>query len=351
MNSLSAIFFPNTRLSSAYHFPLLLAFTPCRYLIAVEDDPANQQDIFIESGFCQAIVAPPLGDDRARFLHLVNDIQQRKDSYSSQLSLLTLASLSRDERHVSESERKLISHLVDDSTPSKKTSEAPQHEKLWQSRLLLKIAEILDSEEEEIAKELFELDENKAALIRQLTGDMDDEEAASLVDEAEGLQRHINAPVRSAVKYRTRAWAELIPFSDIQDEKIWCTAFSDAGDMILENYESAQGLPAAQLCSLPLPAAIGWQKETALEHIKRFHDEKTALVEQLAKILREDLFDEFSSLVLAWEDATNQLFPAEEFGRRWLKIYNVQPFSCDDLLQKRPQKNGSSARFLAVLTE
>ncbi len=97
MNSLETLYFPDTAIISTRQAPLALLFSKINLIQPVEDDnPAeeNPMDSFMNSPLCRQLPLHPLGEDKERFLFLINDIKNRKDDYAAQLSNVTLASLS-----------------------------------------------------------------------------------------------------------------------------------------------------------------------------------------------------------------------------------------------------------------
>ncbi len=100
------------------------------------------------------------------FLHLVEDIRNRKDDYAAQLSSLILASKSGSTAEIEDSEQSIMDSLVTPKDLQEKSLLAAKEEKLWQARLVLAIGEILDQEEEEIARNLAMLDDDQAELLR-----------------------------------------------------------------------------------------------------------------------------------------------------------------------------------------
>ena len=167
MNTLDTLYFPGTVLLSGSQYPLFLLFPQVHILQPVEAGEhdgatAEQPDIFIKNGFCQAHTPCPLGDSRERFLHLIDDIRDRKDDYAAQLSSLTMAAMSVPRQQGDDTTQGIISSLL--GTKAAEDEQAKQETielALWQARLVLKIAEILDREEEEIAEQLSLLDDRE----------------------------------------------------------------------------------------------------------------------------------------------------------------------------------------------
>ncbi len=162
MNSLNTLYFPGTDIYSIRQYPIFLLFQKIHLINPVEakiaDSNDESTDSFIKSGFCQVHTPCPLGENRNRFLHLVDDIRNRKDDYAAQLSSLVLAGKTGPSAVDEDSEGAILNFLRTPINQQAKLVQVEKEEKLWQARLVLSIGEILDREEEEIARNLAVLD-------------------------------------------------------------------------------------------------------------------------------------------------------------------------------------------------
>lgn len=352
MDTLSALLFPTTTLESIKHFPLLLPFSPLAYILAVDDEQQSHQDIFIENTFCQAIPPPSLGTDRVKFRQLIRDIETSKVGYASQLGMLTLASLTETNDSLGSPERDILSRLVTDSGKTQNSSSQQQRNQLWNARLILKIAEILDREEEEIAHRLTLLEDSNTALIRQLTGDQaDDAEEDDFLREMSGMSREIRPPSRSSIRKRIEAWSQLVSQADMPDFQIWCSPFLDATEYIFDEYERRQHCLPEKILSLALPHFIGANVEQATERILQF---RTLCQMDLPSFLDHSLTtlasEQKDQKVSQWSSYIDEHFPISEFGRTSLTLYDMRPFPCSRcVLKNRPEDGLPSGNFLAVL--
>ncbi|MFN2353747.1 MAG: hypothetical protein ABR512_04380, partial [Desulfopila sp.] len=122
MKTLETLYFPDTAILSPRQEPLFLLFPNINIIQPVDKAPASaarDMDIFMESHFCHDHIKfhttfhtpHPLGEDRQRFLYLINDIQNRKDDYAAQLSHITLASMSEEKSKDDETEQQIVSSL------------------------------------------------------------------------------------------------------------------------------------------------------------------------------------------------------------------------------------------------
>jgi hypothetical protein len=120
MDTLETLYFPDTVITTDGQSPLFLFFDLVHFLQPVEGDESEQptaglSDTFMDKGFCQVHTPAPLGTDRDRFLHLVHDIEKRKDDYAAQLSSLTIASMSAPQRNNEASKSAILSELLGES--------------------------------------------------------------------------------------------------------------------------------------------------------------------------------------------------------------------------------------------
>jgi len=339
MNSLEAIYFPGTAIYSARQFPVFLLLEKAHLLRPVElpDTADNSPDIFITSGLCQEYTPCPLGDSRDRFLRLIKDIRERKDDYAAQLSALTIASLSAKKASIDDTARGIISSLLG-SHGVTMSPEIEHDDQLWQARLVLKIAEILDQEEEEVAMQMAMLEDQEKDLFKELQGEIDDEEEESLLDELRQMQDKLARPTAATVKNRLNGWSKLYRAAAKPECRIWLTHLEEAADILLEKYENAAKAPAEVVAELELPANIGWSREEAVKSILNFREHSQKLRREISDALSTPKGTAVHDLSHRWSQAMESTFPREQYGRANLVIYHLSSTGCGSLLGK---KNGS----------
>ena len=332
MDTLEALYFPGTTIYSASQFPTFLLFDTIHLLRPVEaaEGKEDTADIFISTGRCQEHTPSPLGKNRDRFLRLVNDIRDRKDDYAAQLGNLTLASLSARKSSIDDSTRGIVASLLTAHGVEAGDEEQPD-ETLWQARLVLKIAEILDIEEEEVAMQLALLDDREENLFQELQGELAVEEE-SLLEELQQLQRRISKPSAGTVKNRLNAWTRLRQTSANPRCRLWLTHLEEAADILIEQYEKTRKEPPPILITLSLPANLGWSRGEAAQHISDASQRCVDLRRQLAEALGQADKEQLAELARVWETQLDQVFPAESFGRCALVIYDFSAASCSSLL-------------------
>ncbi len=348
MNSLNTLYFPGTALYSIRQYPLFLLFPKIHLIKPVEAAPADSgkesTDSFIKSGFCQEHTPCPLQEDRNRFIRLITDISNRKDDYAAQLSSLILASQSTVPANDDDSERAIISSLHNPGVVQEKTQKTGKEEKLWQARLVLAIGELLDSEEEEIARNLAILDDEQAALFQQLHGDGDGIEEDELKDspfaELNQVERHLGAAHSGNVKKRFNGWKTLFLESDLQQCEIFLTTSRDAGDILLELYEKKTGISAPLLSGFELPGLIGFDSAEGLQAVLAFREKNQELTAQIKQMLAEIVDQKnfaaenttFKALAEAWNGQLEAVFPARQFGRNPVSFYVMPDLACAALV-------------------
>ncbi len=340
MNTLEALYFPGTAIYSASQYPVFLLLDKVHLLQPVEalEEADISADIFITSGRCQEHTPCPLGANRDRFLRLIRDIRERKDDYAAQLSHLTIASLSARKPSVDDTSRGIVSSLL--TTHGVATQpEDKQEELLWQARLVLKMGEILDQEEEEVAMQMALLDDHEESLFKALQGEMEEDEE-TLLEELRQIRERLSEPAASTVKNRLNAWSRLYLAAARPECRLWLTHLGEAADMLLEKYESAAGVPAKLIGELELPANIGWSREEALEQVDRFRESHGELVAAITCALEAGLPEELAALASRWATALEEVFPSSKNGRTTLVVHQLAAISCGALLGK-PSGSGN----------
>ena len=360
MNTLDTIYFPDTVLPARQQLPLALFFNAIHLLQPVEGDEQMEQDppsdsgshLFTESGFCQVHTPSRLGADRDRFLHLLHDIRNKKDAYVEQLSYLTLASLSAPVSRGDSSKQAILSSLLQGMEQGIAGDEQ-ERLALWQARLVLKIAELLDQEEDELALQLATIDDQEIALFRRLQGEMresGDEDGAEEDPFAEllALKQKMNQPRPGMIKNRLRAWSRLYLSGPMPSLPLWTTRRPEAADILLEQYERDSGQEPRVLLQLDLPAGISREDTDGIRGVEQFRAETGALLQEmaeaLAKLVMSEIEDDVDPALLlpqaeswqeAWSSRLEASFPAAHYGRTPLTIHLLAGMPFSELIGER----------------
>jgi hypothetical protein len=370
MNTQDSLYFPGTVIYSDSQYPIFLLFARIHILEpveAAENDGAAAEpaDLFINNGFCQAHTPCPLGDSRGRFLHLIADIKNRRDDYAAQLSSLTMAAMSAPRPQEDDTTQTIISSLLGTQAGKgeQEKEDAIRHA-LWQARLVLKIAEILDQEEEDIARQFSQLDDRETDLFRHLHGEeaADPEEEEDPLRELLEMRDKTSQPSSAVIKNRFRAWKQLYVAGELPEWPIWTTHMAAAADIILDLYESAQGRPAPEIGRFALPAGVGQDRQEAIEHIASFRAGNMDLLSRMAADLAAVLADKpdetaaeerfpavGSAVCREWNETLDNHFPAGQFGRTTVTAYLLPDRSFSSLLGKKTADGTAERALLLVI--
>ncbi len=363
MNSLKSLYFPGTTICSTSQYPLFLLFPNIHLLSVAESNIHGNRtqttDSFIKSGYCQVHTPSPLGKDLERFIHLVNDLKNRKDDYASQLSSLTLAAMSTPGQNSGDSQQEIVSSLLGESQllPHKNGDEKKLQ--LWQARLVLAIGEILDQEEEEIALQLALLKDEEAELFNELQGKSDELMEGNPFEELSLILDNMNPPSRGNVKKRFLSWKQLYNDGNFPSYDLLLTTSKDAADLIFESYEKKTDKTAVHLGQLSLPATVGMNEEDGLQAVHAFHKVDAGLIntfaDKLLQLKNSDNLQEsidfesiLSSFNGSWEQHLEANFPAKKFGRIPLAVYGFADMSCPSLLEADNREDGQSNGLMVI---
>jgi hypothetical protein len=371
MDTLETLYFPDTIINTDAQSALFLLFNPVHVLQPVEmneaDDPtAEPIDTFMDKGFCQVHTPAPLGEDRDRFLHLVNDIKMRKDDYAAQLSSLAIASMSASKGGGEESRQAIVSSLFGGPQDLAAKEKAAQQAEIWQARLVLSIGEVLDREEEEIADALSILDKSETDLFDRLLGKDEEIEDEDLFKDLTELRQKVNLPRPGMIKNRLKAWLSLYRSGNLPDWWLWTTTRPEAADILLEMFEKKTGRAAIPFLQLELPAATGIELQDHLDKIESFRREAQALLagitEKLGGFVRQEIpaMSELEAVLpegMAWGKEWAVLleahFPAELYGRTPLRFHLFCNLCWPELVEFHCQgdktKNRARHGILAVV--
>ncbi len=364
MNTNSVCVFPDTIPRAEILFPLVQVFAPLVYLRPVENDPPLEQDL---SPLCREMVdqnlvrfdcPAPLDDNRDRFLQLVHDLQHRRDDYAGQLSNLSLAGLGRPGN--TESKTSIIGTLIK-QTGIKDKQDEQQAMILWQARLMLKLAEIFDREQQELQQSLERISERENGLLDELREE--DEQPFSLTRTLMRAEGHTDGQLRQ----RLKAWSRLFALGSRQiTSSAFITISQDAFDLLLEQYELNEDSKPHHIVNLQLPG--GRQTDTAIEQRAAFLRDAADLIVLLQNMLKTPLsVDEKNHAALEateskWAKLQEQHYPADRNGRCILSLYALPGVNPEDFfletfgrdqdgVRKKPENNKKTGMIIGMLAE
>lgn len=253
MNNTTACLFPETLPSESLLFPLVQVFSPLVYLQAVEDEPLGTglSTPFIEQllrqGTLQLFTPAPLGDQRERFLALTGDMQRRRDDYTSQLSMLTLAGLGRREQ--TETKNSILTNLLKSGRIDSRNED--EELMLWQSRLMLKLGEFFEAEQAELNEALRNITSRQDDLLAELREETDNPFAV-----ASGFQDS-GHKADGILQHRLKAWSRLYFHGAPQTQpQVFITRHEAVLDTLQEVFEKNQQRSSQQIARLELPARL-----------------------------------------------------------------------------------------------
>ncbi len=356
MKTLETLYFPDTAILSLRQVPLFLLFPTVHIITPVEDDPQNS-NVFMENSFCQCHTPYPLGKDRQRFLYLINDIQNRKDDYAAQLSHITLASMSEKQNTGESLKHQIVSSLLGRQQDDKKDENNSRNDLLWQARLVLKIAEILDREEEEVARSLAFLEESETDLFERLKGEDDDEQDISeMYDDLKNVRTKLDRPRTESVKKRMKAWFRFVADAQLPGCRIWSTTMQETTDILFENHEKEHGQPPEHLASFKLPALVDTTSADLFSEIDHFHlvaQEKLPLIMSMITGATESIEKnkDFMTANKEWQDRLDVSYSEEKFGRITVHFHLFSaPLPLYGGIKRSESGNMAAPRILATFS-
>jgi len=351
MLSLNTLYFPETTLPHHLRNTLLLLPDTLHFLQPVEGTNDADDDLFMEKRICQAHTPFPLGKDLDRFLGLIREIQEQKSTNAEQFSSLTLAHLSENIQRGDQNHRAIITNLRDGTVAKSKENDTEQKAaNLWQARLVLALAEILDKEEAELAETFSDIDATELDLFQELKGEMDatvEDETDNPFAELTRIRAKLNQQRPGTVKRRLQAWKTFYTSGKAPENFcLWLTGMEEAGEMLISSYEAASARVSVPLLLLNIPAQIMMRDKDALEAIQKFQKQTETLrqniIEKLTAIVQQkylDLVDPVALLpdagVLSrdWNEMVEYHFPEERFGCKKLDLQFLANISLDQLLR------------------
>ncbi len=329
MNRRSVVIFPDTVPTEQVLIPLVQVFEPVVYCLPVENEAAETDSggsgcaELLKQGLCRFFVPAPLEADRDRFLRLVSDLQNRRDDYVGQLSRLSLASLSSVSRPEQESKGSILTSLL-----RSHGIEERQKEKLalllWQARLVLKLGEFFDAEQESLRLEMQKISEKQTKMFSGLSNG-----PANPFSLTEQISSSVAVAVDNWQRLRLRAWARIFALGrPIPDAPaVFITRSSDAVDLLADEYERRHGNPPGLVLDLPLPTEYSGNGQPAGQR-DLFRREGADLLARLDGLLADParVSEQDRAVFLdpdgPWGTLLERCFPAGGRDRRRLSLYD-----------------------------
>ena len=363
MEPLSSVFlFPETEPSIQDIGKLLFFFKSLSYYLPTESDAEGANDQHIFKNLCTGYVPAPLDEDLSRFNHLLREMENSRSDDLARLFSSAQAPIAtgqiRDKDEASSGSVFAALHKDNENI-----AYVEQKERLWQARLILKLAEILSRRENEVRQGLARITSKEQNIFASLEGDSetelkdpvqfsDPEKPAQLKSKVEYPEDYSAGASAMIIPLRVKAWAELFLADSSADRPgIIVTASPDSGSILLDGYENTWRKTPQKLFSLPVPTFPGLDssestKEQYLSSRNRLRLTAQEDLEHFESILREaavsqDMFSdrhqELSMLqkhIESWEEKVKLEFPLPAAGHHKLDFYCFPGTSTADLFQK-----------------
>lgn len=328
MTTTLACVFPETLPDAAFVSPLVQVFARVVYVQPVENEPLLSPSPLLQelrqSGRLQTLVPAPLGADRDRFLALIADMQRRGPDYTTQLEMLTLASLNHKSDR-GESSPQMIASLL-----ARTDIKEDEREKLalWQARLVLKLGEWNDQQQTGIEDDLARITARQRALFQALGDDDDNDLQAAHV---------LTPPPREEdplLPQRLKAWSRLCFHADSHLPGLPVTTHASLMDSIHELYEKQTGQEAYPLPSLILPSSSA----SASSVPEALQQALSALAQPVAPAQWPELKEQWNRGYRAWQQNLAPHLSAETEQPYHLSIIYFPGITAQALLQSSPEQ-------------
>ena len=363
---------------------LLIFFDALSYYLPTEPDNTNHGDKGLFANLCTGYAPAPLGKELSRFNRLLRDMETSRPEEFSRLfaanRVPVAAGKARD--HDETSAGSVYSALQKDTG----IQIAMQHkERLWQARLILKLAEFLDRREAEVRQGLTQVSSLEQKLFASLEGDGEAETAdlkelngpEKIYPQSADILQDKSLPGTSAqlIPLRLKAWAELfLADATTLHPLILTTATNASGAILLDGYENSWRRDPQKLFSLSIPdfsqAGVAGTWEHFLEARDAFRAAAQENMAHFAGLLQEradsvgtepDNPQEIPLLaanVSAWDEKIRLHFPGPEADLKKLEFYSFPGASFAGIFQRlfhlegklAPQKQLKRSALVAILT-
>ena len=343
----SALFFPETEPSIHHIGKLLFFFNSLSYYLPTEsnDEGSNEQNLF--ENLCTGYAPAPLHEDLTRFNQLLREMENSRADDLARLFSSARAPIStgqiRDKDEASAGS--VLAALQKDNG---KKAHTQHKERLWQARLILKLAEMLDRRESEVRRGLAQISSNEQKNFASLRGNSE----TQLKNKVEYPEDYSMGTSAMLIPLRVKAWAELFLASPSSNHPFAIVTTSpDSGSILLDGYENAWRKTPQKLFSLSVPtfpdfgsseSAYGQYllsrnklRQAAEDDLKYFN---SILME--TAVLQESSASKYPELsihaehVATWEKKIKLEFPSPATGYEKLDFYCFPGISSAALFQK-----------------
>jgi hypothetical protein len=245
---ISALIFPETTVSPSDTAKFLLFFDALAFYLATEPEETEPTTSGLLAELCKGYAPAPLGADLPRFSRLLREMETARSDELTRLFAAAGAPVTsgpagdRDET----SAAGIYGALHQDEAAK---NSLRQKERLWQARLVLKLAELLDNREAEVRAGLARI---ASAEQNMLTSLGEDETPA-----ASGPKQFSPKPADVLVPLRLKAWAALhLADTARPGFPVLLPLGRESGVTLLDGFENTWKKTATPLFTLSFPAAV-----------------------------------------------------------------------------------------------
>ncbi|MBW2522329.1 MAG: hypothetical protein JRD64_06450 [Deltaproteobacteria bacterium] len=343
---ISALIFPETTLSPADTAQYLLFFDELAYYLATEPAENVPAPGSLLAEFYKGYAPAPLGADLPRFSRLLREMETaRSDELARLFAAATVPVTSgpagdRDET----SAASIYGSLHQDETAKKAT----QHkERLWQARLVLKLAELLDSREAEVRAGLGRIASAEQNMLTAL--------GEGEIPAAAGPEQFSPKPADPLVPLRLKAWAALHLADTFRPGfPVLLADGHESGGTLLDGFENTWKKAAVPLFTLSFPAAVPADQEkisTFLAARNAFREAARENIAHLAGVLQAaaggveefPAAHELAGHAAAWEKKVRDHFREATPGMVQLAFSCFSGVSFAELFHRLFQAKGPAA--------
>jgi len=304
MDELNCLFFPRTNAQYALFRQLLIFFDTIDLYQAAEDFEADLSDLG-QAGLLRQSAPVPFGDELDNFQRLVKSmVVQAGDAYAGYLhSLSNAAQMDVDEATV----WNLIGGM---KGQGREASGQAKQDELLKARLLMRLAEVHQRQEDEIAQALAGIELKNNLFLENLKGE-DESLAKALAGVGE-----VPSEDRSRFKQRLKAWGHLfLADQDLAKHWLLLTDQEDALDQLCLKCQDSDEI--GKILELPLPLFADHKNDQEYAGLRsQFHQQAqeclTTLRGYLSKAAQtgEMAEDELvQQAVKGWQESLNSCFP------------------------------------------
>jgi hypothetical protein len=361
MKHVSAIIVPDSEPSNHVLVKFLIFFNSLSFYLPIEPVGADNSDNNVFTNLCSGYAPAPLGKDISRFSRLLREMETSRADELARLFSAAKAPMTtgqvRDQDETSSAG--VYSALHKDA--GTKTS-IRHKERLWQARLILKLAELLDRREEEIRQGLAHVSSVERKLFASLEGlseaQADGRNELSGPGESQHPPRDHILPDESSqassgllIPLRLKAWAELY-LEDKSDQRplVLAATSYEAGSMLLDGYENGWRQDPEKLFSLPVPNIyLSDREETWDQYLttrNTFHEAVQENLEYFARFLQKTAsiadsahytlegYPLLADKISTWEKKVKAHFPGRNTGFTKLDFFCFPGIPYTELFQR-----------------